>query len=455
MRELADAPCARPSIYHWPVGTRVGYLDMIGGASGDMLLGALVDAGVDLKELCSELAKAPASGYALSAKKVRRGAVNATLIAVETDAEGERTRTFDDFEATVQGSTLPASDKRSALAVFATLKAAEAEAHAGEGALGAHLHELGSVDTLVDVVGSVIGLRLLGIGKLHASTFPVSSGMSKSSHGVASATAPATQKIYMARGVPVRAGGSGQPVGEAVTPTGAAIIATLADFRPVSFTPERACYGAGQRDPAEYPNVLGLWVGESVGTPDGGADGPSHSGNSTDLHSAGRAVSATEIAATVKGASLRGGLALIETNLDDTPGEALGFAQERLFEAGALDVWFTPIQMKKNRPGVLLSALVPDGASAACVNVVLKETSTLGVRVRPVERYEAEREVITVESEFGRVPVKVKRLGGEILEASPEYEACREVSLRTGVPLQEVMRRVQAEAMHRIAGKKR
>ncbi len=396
---------------------------MIGGASGDMLLGALVDAGVDLKKLRSELAKAPARGYSLSASKVHRGSVDATLVVVETGAGGERTRTFDGFEETVKASKLPQADRKSALAVFATLRAAEAEAHAGEGAAGARLHELGSVDTLVDVLGAVIGLRLLGIGKLHASPFPVSSGMSKSSHGVAAATAPATRQIYLARGVPVRAGGTGQPLGEAVTPTGAAIIATLADFRPVSFTPERTGYGAGQRDPAGYPNVLGLWVGAK--------------------------------AAAVEGVSLRGGLTLIETNLDDTPGEALGFAQERLFEAGALDVWFTPIQMKKNRPGVLLSALVPDGASAACVNVVLKETSTLGVRTRPVERYEAEREIIAVDSEFGRVPVKVKRLGGETVDASPEYEACREISLRTGVPLQEVMRRVQAEAVRQIAGKRR
>ena len=410
---------------------------MVGGASGDMLLGALVDAGLDLKKLRSELAKAPARGYALSSKQVRRGSVDATLIVVETDAEGERTRTFDGFDQPVKASKLPEADKKAALAVFDTLRAAEAEAHAGEGAAGAHLHELGSVDTLVDVLGAVVGLRLLGIAKLHASPFPVSSGMSKSSHGVAAATAPATRQIYLAKGVPVRAGGTGQPVGEAVTPTGAAIIATLADFRPASFTVERTGYGAGQRDPAGYPNVLGLWVGEAVPAPSGRTS----------------ATPAKSVA--IEGVSLRGGLTLIETNLDDTPGEALGFAQERLFATGALDVWFTPIQMKKNRPGVLLSALVPDAASAACVNVVLKETSTLGVRARPVERYEAERETVAVKSEFGRVPVKVKRVGGETVDASPEYEACREVSLRTGVPLQEVMRRVQAEAVRQLAGKGR
>lgn len=433
------------------MGKKIAYIDMIGGASGDMLLGALIDAGVDLKKLRAELAKAPARGYTLSAKKVRRGSVDATLVAVEIDAGGEFTRTFDGFGETVRASKLPAADKKSALAVFATLRTAETEAHSAEGAPGARLHELGSVDTLVDVLGAVIGLRLFGIERLHASPFPVSSGMSKSSHGVAAATAPATRQIYLAKGVPVRAGGDGQPVGEAVTPTGAAIVATLADFRPVSFTTGRIGYGAGRRDPAAYPNVLGLWVGETACAPEDSGEAHGRAGNSANPYS-GRASATPAKPAAIEGASLRGWLTLIETNLDDTPGEVLGFAQERLFEAGALDVWFTPIQMKKNRPGVLLSALVPDGATAACVKVVLKETSTLGVRARPVERYEAEREIIAVDSEFGRVPVKVKRLGGETVDASPEYEACREVSLRTGVTLQEVMRRVQAEAVRQVAG---
>jgi hypothetical protein len=281
------------------------------------------------------------------------------------------------------------------------------------------------VDTLVDVVGAVTGLRLLGIGELHASPFPSGLGISRSSHGASAATAPATQHIYLSRGVPVRTGGDSQPVGEAVTPTGAAVIATLADFGPISFSVTRIGYGAGRRNPGAYPNMLGLWVGEEATRP--GAARPD-----------------------IPEAQLRGGLTLLETNMDDMPGEVFGFVQERLFEAGALDVWFTPIQMKKNRPGVMLSATVPADKAAAAVKVILRETSTLGVRTRSVERYEAAREVIEAVTSLGRVPVKVKRLGGEIVDASPEYEVCRGLSLKLGVPLQEVMRRVQAEALRSL-----
>ncbi len=407
---------------------------MVGGASGDMLLGALVDAGVSLDALRAELKKVPASSYTLSTSRVRRAAIDATLVTVMAGHAGERNWTFDGFRAAVRGSGLPDGDKQSALRVFDTLSAAEQAAHHGG---ASQLHELGTVDTLVDVVGAVIGLRLLGIGRLHASPFPLGAGISKSSHGAGAATAPATQQVYLAKGVPVRAAGAQTPVGEAVTPTGAAIIATLADFRPVSLLLQRTGYGAGQRDSKDYPNVLGLWVGEATGalqlqwspTPH-----PSPSGRGGEL-------------------PVRAGLTLLETNIDDMPGELFGFVQERLFGAGALDVWFTPIQMKKNRPGVLLSAIVPADAADRAAGVILRETSTLGVRTRPIERYEAEREVVQVETTFGTLPVKVKRLAGVVLDASPEYEACREVALHTGMALQEVMRRAQAEALASLAGR--
>lgn len=430
--------------------TRIGYLDMIGGASGDMLLGALVDAGLALQRLRTELKKVAASGYSISAEKVRRGAAYATLVRVETDADGEAPRTWRDFERAISESKLPPADKAAGRRVFQALRDAEKVAHSAgrppadavagrtagrpgrkAKAARASLHELGSIDTIVDVLGAVIGLRLLQIDELHASAFPVGSGMSKSSHGTGAATAPATQQIYLAKGVPVRAGGQGAPTGEAVTPTGAAIIATLADFRPVSFTVEQVGYGAGQRDPEGYPNVLGLWVGQQVVAEERQA---LHTGNGLP-------------------APVRGGLRLLETNIDDMPGELFGFVQERLLVAGALDVWFTPIQMKKNRPGVLLSVLVPGSGANAAAEVILRETSTLGVRTRPVERYEAERETVRVTTSFGLIPVKVKRLAGQIVDASPEYESCREASLRTGVPLQEVMRRAQSDALKKLADK--
>ncbi len=399
---------------------RVGYIDMIGGASGDMLLGALIDAGVPLDALKSEIGRCIASGYSLRTEKVRRGAIDATLLRVDLDSEGDRVRAWDEFDLTIAGSTLPDNDKESARSVFTTLRRAEAEAHADD---TAHLHELGSVDTLVDIIGAVVAIRLLGITRLHASPFPTGAGMSKSSHGAAAGTAPATQRIYLSKFVPVRTAGAGYPPGEAVTPTGAAIIATLANFRPTSFALARIGYGAGQRDPAGFPNVLGLWVGEQT------------------------AVELQEPVTSLTPRSEARRLTLLETNIDDMPGEVFGFVQERLFALGVLDVWFTPIQMKKNRPGVLLSALVASSQATDAARLILRETSTLGIRVRQVERIEAQRRVVDVSTSLGLVPVKVKELDGEILDASPEYEACRDVALRTGLALQEVMRRVQADAM--------
>jgi uncharacterized protein (TIGR00299 family) protein len=465
--------------------TRIVYLDMIGGASGDMLLGALVGAGLALPRLRAELKKVPAAGYAISAEKVRRGAVDATLVRIEIDADGDPPRTWDVFARAISESKLPLADKTTASRIFQTLRDAEKAAHSvgrplpsstasrtgrlaarAEKARDARLHELGSVDTLVDVLGTIIGLRLLRIDRVHASAFPASSGISKSSHGAGAATAPATRHIYLAKRVPVRAGGQGAPIGEAVTPTGAAIIATLADFRPASFTVEKVGYGAGQRDPEGYPNVLGLWLGEAfaeehqavphVILSGGQGVAAAKSDRSQPGHRAGNAAAILSLSTDGSfGASLRGGLTLLETNIDDMPGELFGFVQERLFQAGALDVWFTPIQMKKNRPGVLLSALVPESGAQVAAGIILRETSTLGVRTRPVERYEAERETLAVKTTFGPIPVKLKRLGVEIVDASPEYEACREASLRTGVPLQEVMRRAQSEALTKLQGKRR
>ncbi|MEX0762864.1 MAG: nickel pincer cofactor biosynthesis protein LarC [Dehalococcoidia bacterium] len=395
------------------------YLDMIGGVSGDMLLGAVVDAGVEISALQAELEKMPARGYRLSADKVRRGGLSATFVNVELDKEGERTRTWNEFTAAIESSSLPSADKAAALAVFDTLAEAEAAAHGGQKG-STHLHELGTVDTLVDVVGAIAGLRMLGISTLHASPFPSGSGSSRSSHGALAATSLATMAIYQSKGVPVRAGGPAGPYGESVTPTGAAVVATIAAFSPAAMVVTRVGYGAGSRNPDEYPNVAGLWLGDAVGEQD--EAGPLH-----------------------------GGLVLLETNIDDMPGELFGYVQERLFEAGARDVWFTPIQMKKNRPGVLLSALAPAERAGTAARLILSETSTLGVRSRPVERYEAEREITTVNTSLGTTPVKVKRLGGVILEVSPEYDACREIASATGLPLREVMRRVQAEAAEMLA----
>ena len=396
-------------------GKTVAYLDMIGGVSGDILLAAMLDAGLRLDDLRAELAKLPDRGYDLTAERVKRGALDATLLHVNLDDDGRRPRGFADFTASVWHSGLSDATKRTAVRIFGSLEQAEAAAHGGT---PGHLHELATVDTLVDVVGAVAGLGLLGVDRLHASPFPAGSGNARSEHGPMAGVSPATMAIYKSTGAPVRARGATAPQGETVTPTGAAIVTAVADFSPVSMTINRTGYGAGQRNPRSHANVAGLWLGEEVGG----------------------ATNAGPIAT---------GLTLLETNIDDMPGELFGHVQEKLFELGARDVWFAPIQMKKNRPGVLLSALVPDDIADSAANLLFAETSTFGVRRRPVERYEAERELVEFESSMGRVTVKLKKQDGKIIQVAPEYEDCRRIAAEHGIGLAEVMDRIRSESHSR------
>ena len=401
-----------------PLSDTTAFIDMIGGVSGDMLLGAMVAVGLELDELQAELDKFPDRGYRLEKTLVNRGGLEATLVDVVLDEDGERKRTWDDFYGSIENSTLEDSDKRAIKRIFDTLAEAEAAAHGGD-AGSTHLHELGTVDTLVDISSTVIGMRLLGVDKIHASAFPTGTGSSSSSHGSMGATSIAAAAIYKAAGAPVRAGGR-QPVGEAVSPTGAAIVATLAEFMPVEFNADRIGYGAGQRNPDGHANVVGLWIGE--GRSRWGRGGPGRR---------------------------RPEVMELETNIDDSTGEVLGYVHEQLMELGCLDVWFTPIQMKKNRPATMLSVLVRRDLVDAAAELILKETSTLGVRRRPVRRYEAERQVVNVDTSLGVVPVKLKRIGDTIAQAAPEYEACKKIALETGLPLAEVMRVVVNEATMR------
>ena len=396
-------------------GKTIAYLDMIGGVSGDILLGAILDVGLRLDDLRAELEKLPDRGYDLSAERVKRGALDATLLHVDLDDDGRRPRGFADFTASIEQSGLSYAAKQTAVRIFDALENAETAAHGGT---PGHLHELATVDTLVDVVGAVAGLELLGIDRLHASPFPAGSGSARSEHGPMAGVSPATMAIYQTTGAPVRAGGATAPPGETVTPTGAAIVTAVADFSPVSMTIERSGYGAGQRDPSTHPNVAGLWLGEEVGS-----------------------------AANV--APVATGLTLLETNIDDMPGELFGHVQERLFELGARDVWFTPIQMKKNRPGVLLSVLVPDDTADTAADLLFTETSTFGIRLRPVERYEADRELVDFDSSLGRVTLKLKKKDGKVIQVAPEYEDCRRIAAEHDLGLAEVMDRIRREAHSR------
>lgn len=386
--------------------TRVAYLDCFSGASGDMILGALVDAGLPLERLKAELAKLPLTGYRLSARRVRRADLAATQVRVAL-AKKQPPRRLADILSIIESGSLPPADKEKGTAIFRRLAEAEAKVH-GLPLADAHLHEVGAVDAIVDVMGAVAGLRLLRVEELFASALALGGGTTQSSHGALPLPAPATLELVASAGAPTVAHQGGEDW-ELLTPTGAAIITTLARFQRPAMKVECVGYGAAARDIPGCPNVLRLWLGTAV-------------------EQAGQL------------------LLLAETNIDDMNPEVLGYVQERLFASGAADVWLTPIQMKKGRPGVTLSVLCPLEAENAIVSLILRETSTLGLRLREVRRHEAERELLKFESSLGPAVVKVKRLPGEAPQAAPEYEVCRRLAEASGRPLAEVYRIVQAEA---------
>ena len=375
-----------------------------------MILGAAVDAGAPLAEIERALHRLDAGGFSLESELGRRAGVHGTLVRVRLDEEGQRRRCIGDFIQAVEQSDLPGRVIHRARSIFHRLGEAESTVHRADGH-DPQLHELGEIDTLVDVVGGVLALDMLEVERVYCSPLPSGSGVIRTAHGALPVPAPATAALIAAANAPTAPPpGDTLDAGEMVTPTGAAILTTLATFRQPAMRLERVGYGLGARDPEEYPNALSLWLGHETG------------------------------------AAFPSTLSVVETNIDDMSAEILGYVQERLLEAGARDVWFTPIQMKKSRPATMLSAIVPSELTGEAVDLVMRETSTLGVRVRPVERYEAEREVVEVRTTLGPATVKVKRLEGRNVGVSPEYEVCRAIARDRGLPLQEVYVRVQREA---------
>ncbi|HVP04892.1 MAG TPA: nickel pincer cofactor biosynthesis protein LarC [Dehalococcoidia bacterium] len=389
---------------------RVAYLDCFSGVSGDMLLGAMLDAGLPLADLQNALSGLPLEGWLLSAQKVKRAGITGTHAVVDVRDE-QPARTLGDILRIVADARLPDADKERAAAVFRRLAQAEATVH-GEPADAVHLHDVGAVDAIVDVVGAVAGLRLLGAERLYCSPLPLGEGEVSGPHGALPVPAPATLALLAGSPARVRAGAFH---GELVTPTGAAIVTTLAAFERPEMTVEAVGYGAGTRDPAGRPNVLRLWLGEA------------------------EAERATRP------------MLLIETNIDDMTPEMLAYVQAKLLREGAADAWLTPVAMKKGRSAFVLSVICSEADEERVARLLLRETSTLGVRVRPVHRWEAEREVIEFESSLGPAAVKVKRLPGERPQVAPEFEACRAIAEAGGLPIAEVYRVVQAEG-ERLAG---
>ncbi len=380
-------------------GMTTAYFDCFSGAAGDMIVGALVDAGADTAALRERLAALPVSGYALSFEKVTKQGFAATRFIVDLDkSETQPHRHLKTITAILDESGLPEGVTAKAKAIFTRLAEAEAKVH-GTSVEKVHFHEVGAVDAIVDVTACVIALDLLGVDRVVCSEIPVGSGTVHCDHGVMPVPAPATAELL--RGVPLAAC---EERGELTTPTGAAILTTLAQsFGPMpAMTIAAIGFGAGSRDSQTRPNVLRVMLGESTGEAE-----------------------SDEIVA-------------LETNLDDVTPEIVGFAMERLWAAGALDVYTQPILMKKGRSGWLLTVLCAPCRAGEIERVIFAETPTFGVRRSTMRRSKLRRRHENVETPFGTIRMKIGERAG-VVTAAPEYEDCRAAALPAGIPLREVM----------------
>ncbi|MEA2641079.1 MAG: pyridinium-3,5-bisthiocarboxylic acid mononucleotide nickel chelatase [Chloroflexota bacterium] len=377
--------------------SRVAYFDCFSGASGDMILGALIDAGLALDDLRSELGKLALTGYTIAAERVMPGGLGGTQVRVALTEPQRHGRHLAEIERIIESSTLSDAVKLRALSVFRRLGAVEARIH-GTSIDEVHFHEVGAVDAIVDIVGAAVGLEKLGIQALYASSLPLGHGAVNSMHGILPLPAPATLALIAEAGAPTR------PVdveAELVTPTGAAILTTTAKFEQPAMRIDAIGVGYGQKV-LPWPNVTRVWLGESTA-------GTLESGEVT----------------------------VIETNLDDSTPEQIGYAIERLFAAGALDVFTTPVYMKKNRPGVLLTVLAQPARADELAHLILRETSSLGVRFRTSQRLMCTRRSEMVDTSYGPLEVKIKSIDGADV-VCPEYEACARVARERNVPLARV-----------------
>jgi len=432
------------------------YFDCIAGASGDMILGALVDVGLPVETLRERLAALRLDDFELRTRSVAKNAFAATKVDVIVKDDVPE-RHVADLVHIVEASELSPAIKERAAAIFNKMGEAEAHIH-GAPLDHVHLHELGGVDTIVDVVGALVGLDALGVERVVVSPVPLGRGFIRGAHGQIPLPAPATAALL--KGVPV----TGSPLEmETVTPTGAVLLATLADdFGPIpAMTLEAVGYGAGSRD-LPIPNVLRVLLGESTpGAPkphrtkspdshnhDHPHDHdhehthehahphpPPHSHYHAHPHDHGHPHNHDQAVAPACAASE---LAVLETNIDDLNPEIYEYVMGRLFAAGALDVFFAPIQMKKNRPATLLRALCRPDDVPALNAILFAETSTLGVREQRVQRHALPRESRSVETPYGPVRVKIAQLEDGQTKSAPEYEDCRRLAEQHNAPLREV-----------------
>ncbi len=375
------------------------YFDCFSGISGDMTLGALVDAGADINLLRAELQKLSVPGYEITSEKVTRSGIAATKVRVNIHHITHEHRHLSDILGIISSSALSAPVKQKSELIFTRLAEAEAKVH-GTAVADIHFHEVGAVDSIVDIVGSVIGLELLGISQIIISAVNVGSGTVKTAHGILPIPAPATAE--MLRGIPFY---ESSTKFELATPTGAAIISTLGT--PVGRMPtmniERIAYGAGDQDFPGTPNVLRLMIGEPAAS--------------------------WEEDLTV----------VIETNIDDMNPQIFDYVAEKLMRQGAQDVYFTPITMKKGRPAVLLTVLTDKEKVDGMLTILFRETTSIGVRLQDVHRKKLLREITEVDTPYGRIRLKVSKRGNEIFSVTPEYEDCKKIAENRQLPLKQIM----------------
>lgn len=367
-----------------------------------MILGALVALGVDRQELLRQLSLLNFSGYDVTFETVDRSGLSATKAFVKIPHEHKH-RHLSHIVKIINESYLNDLVKKRAIEIFTALGHAEAKMH-NIPVEKVHFHEVGAMDAIIDIVGACIGFELLGVEQFYCSKLHVGSGMVKMAHGNFPVPPPAVAELL--KNAPIY---STEITGELVTPTGAAIISTLVkEYGAIpEMTVEKVGYGAGTREYKDFPNVLRLMLGNTK----------------------------SEISNFKSEISK---LTLLETNIDNLSPEVLGFVMERAFDAGALDCWFEPIQMKKNRPAVKITILCEPADKEKFMQLLFAETTTLGVRVSETERHCLPREFAKVETEFGEIEIKFAKMGENVVKFAPEYEQVRAAAVKHGVPLREV-----------------
>jgi len=392
---------------------RIAYFDCFSGISGDMVLGALLGAGCELEQLEAHLRQLPLNGWKLASTRVTRNGLAATRVVVEC-AESRHHRSLGAILKLIEEAHLPPRVAERASSIFRRLAEAEARVH-DLPIERVHFHEVGAVDAIVDIVGAAAGLELLGIGQIVCSPLNVGGGRVKTEHGVLPVPAPATAELL--RGAPTYSSGIEH---ELVTPTGAAIVATMASSYGAqpAMTVEAIGQGAGSAEFAGHPNILRLFVGDA--------------------------------AEQTIGEQNRETVVVLEANFDDMNPQIYGYFADRALAAGALDVFSTAVYMKKNRPGQLVTVLCDAATEQTLTELVFRETTTLGVRRSVATRQTLQRELVTVKTEFGAIRVKVARMNGRTLNVAPEYDDCRAAATENGVPLKRVLAEASYEFQKRL-----